>query len=162
LAHLIVKVLLMTATTVSSKPRTLGVAGSLLGLLALAAALLPIWVLPAIMPSKPIEQTVAETGHAIKERIAALKTKTEVTSKTEEKGASASLSQIFSIAAVSLGFLAIACAVLSVLRTEERLPAAMAVALGGGAIAAQFTLLLAGALIGALILYAIINNLDLF
>jgi hypothetical protein len=156
------KVLLMTATPAGSKPRALGVAGSLFGLLALAAALLPAWVLPAVAPSKPVEQIVAETGRAIKERIAALKTGTEAPAKPKERSASASLSQIFSIAAVSLGFLAVAFAVISLLRTEERLPAAMAFALGGGAIAAQFTLLVTGALIGALILYAIINNLDMF
>lgn len=151
----------MTATA-DSQPRALGIAGSVFGLLALAAALLPTWILPAILPAKPLDQIVVETGHSIKERIAAARAKITVTRKTEEKTALESWSEIFSIAAVGLGFLAIACAVLSLLRSEERLPAALAAALGAGAIVAQIALLLAGALIAVLLVCAILDHLDLF
>jgi hypothetical protein len=150
-----------TATANVTKPRTLGVAGCIAGLLALFVALLPQWILPAILPVKPVDQIVVEVGQGIKERIAA-KAKGIIFHKTQQKSALAAWSQMASIAAVTLGLLAIAFAVFSILRREERLPAGMAAVLGIGAILAQITLMVIGALIMILIVYAVLDHIDIF
>jgi hypothetical protein len=144
-----------------SQPRALGLAGSLFGLLALIAALLPTWVLPAVLPAKPLDQIVVETGRTIKEHLTA-RAKGLIYHKTEPKTALESWSQAFSIAALSLGVLAIAFAVFSLWRREEKLPAAAGAALGIGAIVAQVTLLLIGAVIVILIVYAVLDHIVFF
>ena len=58
-------------TSLQARPRGFGVAGSLMGLLALIAVVLPQWVLPAVLPAAPAGQIAVETRHTLKERILA-------------------------------------------------------------------------------------------
>jgi hypothetical protein len=103
--------------------------------LALIAAVLPHWVLPAVVPAAR-----QETG-------------SEVSGLDGWK-------QRFSIAAISLALLAITLAVFSILRREEKLYAGVAAALSASAIAFQLIILLAGALLAIAVLYAVLKQPD--
>jgi predicted exporter len=50
----------------------LGITASIVGLLALVAAVLFQWVLPAVFPPKPVDQVIVETGHRVKDRLIAV------------------------------------------------------------------------------------------
>src|SRR6266566_2688241 len=112
----------MNAVTQS---RRLGITGSIVGLLALVAAVLTQWVLPAVFPPKPLEQVIVETGQRVKDRLIARAKRLEShpSEASEQRTLSRTWSQALSIAAVSLGLLAIALAVFSVIRREEKLTA---------------------------------------
>jgi hypothetical protein len=153
--------------SLQSERRAFGVAGSLIGLLALIAAVLPHWVLPAVVPAAPAGQIAAERGHTLKERVVAkLKSITHGKHETGAQETRAEQSgldewrQRFSIAAISLALLAIALAVFSILRREEKLYAGVSAVLGGGAIAVQLAILFAGAVIAIMVLYAILKEPD--
>jgi hypothetical protein len=146
-------------TSLQARPRGFGVAGSLIGLLALIAVVLPQWVLPAVLPAAPAGQIAVETRHTLKERILA-KLKRVAPKKEEAKPAPENWRQHFLIAAVSLALLAITLAVLSLVRREEKLYAGVAAALGIGAIALQAAILVAGAAVAILILYLVLKQPD--
>jgi hypothetical protein len=135
------------------------VAGSLIGLLALIAVVLPQWVLPAVLPAAPAGQIAVETRHSLKERIMA-KLKRVAPKKEEAKPAPEDWRQHLSIAAASLALLAITLAVLSLVRREEKLYAGVAAALGIGAIVLQAAILVAGVAVAILILYLVLNQSD--
>ncbi len=146
-------------TSLQARPRGFGVAGSLMGLLALIAVVLPQWVLPAVLPAAPAGQIAVETRHTLKERILA-KLKRVAPKKEEAKPTPENWRQHLLIAAVSLALLAITLAVLSLVRREEKLYAGVAAALGIGAIAIQAAILVAGAAVAILILYLVLKQLD--
>jgi hypothetical protein len=138
------------------------VAGSIIGLLALIAAVLPQRILPAVLPAAPAGQIAVETSHSLKERIAA-KLKSVIGKKQETKIELSDLDfwkQRFSIAAVSLALLTIALAAFSIFRGEEKIYAGAAAALGAGAIVLQLTILLAGAAVTIIVFYAVRGQLD--
>jgi hypothetical protein len=143
--------------------RRLGITGSIFGLLALVCADLPQWVLPAIFPPKPLEQVIVETGQRVKDRLIARVKRLEVQPRetSEQRTSGREWSQAFSIAAVSLGLLAIALAV-SVIRREQRATAGIAAALGTGAIAFQLFWIAIGVLIVIMIVYAVLDHLAVF
>jgi hypothetical protein len=139
--------------------RRLGITGSIVGLLALVAAVLPQWVLPAVFPPKPLDQVIVETGQRVKDRlIARVKRLDRPRESSQERTASAAWSQALSIAAVSLGLLAIALAVFSAIRQEERASAGIAAALGIGAIAFEVLWIAIAAVIVIMIVYAVLNH----
>jgi hypothetical protein len=113
----------VSSTAVQS--RHLGMAGSIVGLFALIIAVLPHWVLPAVFPPPSLDQVIVETGHRLKERLIARAKGIEYEKPSHEKSASHRWSDACSIAAISLGLIAIACAVFSLFRREEKLYAGL-------------------------------------
>ena len=144
--------------------RRIGIAGSIVGLLALVVAVLPHWVLPAVFPPKPLDQVIVETGQRVKDRLIAHARKVEYQPRamSKQRATGDKWAQAFSIAAVSLGLLAIALAVFSVIRREQKATAGVAVALGVGAIAFELLWIAIGALILIMIVYAVLDHLGVF
>jgi hypothetical protein len=137
-------------------------AGSIIGLIALIAAALPQLVLPAVLPGTSAGPIAIETGHSLKERITT-KLKSMIDKKQETRSQQSELDiwkQRFSTAAISLALLAIGLAVFATFRREDRFFAGLAAALGTGAIAFQLTILLAGAAVILIVLYAVRDQLD--
>jgi hypothetical protein len=131
--------------------------GSIVGLLALIAAVLPHWVVPVLYPPPPIDQVLVDTGHRLKERLIARAKGVEYQAPRREKSIGDRLSDGFSIAAVSLGLLAIAMAIVSLFFREERLIAGVSATLGVAAIAVEVSFLVLGVLILIAIIYAVTN-----
>src|SRR3569833_594002 len=97
-----------TATNSSTAPsRRLGIIGSIVGVLALMAALLPHWVVPMVFPPPPVDQVIVDTGHRIKDRVLARVKGVEYQAPKVEKSAGRSWSEAASVPAISLGLLAI-------------------------------------------------------
>jgi hypothetical protein len=152
-----------SATTSSAAPsRRLGIIGSIVGVLALIAAVLPHWVVPMVFPPPPADKVIVDTGHRIKDRIVAKIKGVEYQAPKVEKSAGRSWSETASVTALSLGLLAILLAVLSLIFREERLLAAVAATLGTGAIAIEISFVMMGVLILIAILYVIGNIIGLF
>ncbi|MEY9364390.1 hypothetical protein ABH994_007111 [Bradyrhizobium yuanmingense] len=152
-----------SATTSSAAPsRRLGIIGSIVGVLALMAAVLPHWVVPIVFPPPPADKVIVDTGHRIKDRIVAKVKGVEYQAPRPEKSAGRSWSETASVTAISLGLLAILLSVLSLIFREERLLAAVAATLGTGAIAIEISFVMMGALILIAILYVIGNIIGLF
>ncbi|MCA1416072.1 hypothetical protein I6F30_33845 [Bradyrhizobium sp. NBAIM20] len=152
-----------SATTSSAAPsRRLGIIGSIVGVLALMAAVLPHWVVPIVFPPPPADKVIVDTGHRIKDRIVAKVKGVEYQAPKVEKSAGRSWSETASVTAISLGLLAILLSVLSLIFREERLLAAVAATLGTGAIAIEISFVMMGALILIAILYVIGNIIGLF
>ncbi|MCJ9704348.1 MULTISPECIES: hypothetical protein [unclassified Bradyrhizobium] len=152
-----------SATPSSAVPsRRLGVIGSIVGVLALIAAVLPHWVIPAIYPPPPADKVIVDTGHRIKDRVIAKVKGVEYQAPKVEKSAGRAWSETASVTAISLGLLAILFSVLSLIFREERLLAAVAAALGTGAIAIEISFVMIGALILIAILYVVGNIIGLF
>lgn len=141
--------------------RRLGVIGSLVGVLALMAAVLPHWVVPMVFPPPPADQVIVDTGHRIKDRVMARVKGVEYQAPKVEKSAGRSWSETASAAAISLGLLAILLSVLSLIFREERLLAGVAAILGTGAIAIEISFVMIGALILIAILYVVGNIIGL-
>jgi hypothetical protein len=141
--------------------RRLGVIGSLVGLLAFIAAVLPHWVVPIMYPPPPVDQVIVDTGHRIKDRVIARVKGVEYQAPKVEKSAGRSWSEAASVTAISLGLLAILLSVLALISREERLLAAVAATLGTGAIAIEISFVMIGALILLAILYVVGNIIGL-
>ncbi|MET4200797.1 hypothetical protein [Bradyrhizobium sp. LA6.12] len=152
-----------SATTSSALPsRRLGIIGSIVGVLALMAAVLPHWVVPMVFPPPPADQVIVDTGHRIKDRVIARVKGVEYQTPKVEKSAGRSWSETASATAISLGLLAILLSVLALIFREERLLAAVAATLGTGAIAIEISFVMIGALILIAILYVVANIIGLF
>ncbi|MCK1736223.1 hypothetical protein IVA79_20290 [Bradyrhizobium sp. 138] len=152
-----------SATPSSTVPsRRLGIIGSIVGVLALMAAVLPHWVVPIVFPPPPADKVIVDTGHRIKDRVIAKVKGVEYQAPKVEKSAGRSWSETASVTAISLGLLAILFSVLSLIFREERLLAAVAAALGTGAIAIEISFVMIGALILIAILYVVGNIIGLF
>jgi hypothetical protein len=152
-----------SATTSSALPsRRLGIIGSIVGVLALMAAVLPHWIVPMIFPPPPADQVIVDTGHRIKDRVIARVKGVEYQAPKVEKSAGRSWSETASATAISLGLLAILLSVLALIFREERLLAAVAAILGTGAIAIEISFVMIGALILIAILYVVANIIGLF
>jgi hypothetical protein len=148
----------MTSSAASSSAvpsRRLGIIGSIVGVLALMAAVLPHWVVPIVFPPPPADQVIVDTGHRIKDRVIARVKGVEYQVPKVEKSAGRSWSETASATAISLGLLAILLSVLSLIFREERLLAGVAAILGTGAIAIEISFVMIGALILIAILYVV-------
>ncbi|PDT88505.1 hypothetical protein CO669_19045 [Bradyrhizobium sp. Y36] len=151
-----------SAPTSSAVPsRRLGIIGSIVGVLALMAAVLPHWVVPMVFPPPPADQVIVDTGHRIKDRVMARVKGIEYQAPKVEKSAGRSWSEAASATAISLGLLAILLSVLSLVFREERLLAGVAALLGTGAIAIEISFVMIGALILIAILYVVGNIIGL-
>jgi hypothetical protein len=137
--------------------RRLGVIGSLVGVLALIAAVLPHWILPVIYPPPPADQVIVDTGHRLKDRLIARVKGVEYHAPPRTISTSSQLRDASSIAAISFGLLAILLSVLALVFREERLLAGVAAALGTGAIAIEISFLFMGVLILIAVLYIVGN-----
>ena len=135
------------------KKHWFGIIGTTIGCMAVVAAVLPTWVLPVIVPPPPLDRVVVETAHKIKDRVVAKAKGVEY----QEPTRSVSWYQVFAVVAVSLGVIALILAAISFVVREPWRYAGAAGALGAGAIIFQFSLLVAGALIGILIIFVILN-----
>lgn len=152
-----------TATTPSSVPsRRFGVIGSIVGVLALIAAVLPHWVLPVIYPPPPVDKVIVDTGHRLKERLIARVKGVAYQAPPRETSTGSQLHDAASIGAISFGLLAILLSVLALVFREERLLAAVAAALGMGAIAIEISFLFMGVLVLIAVLYVVANIIGLF
>jgi hypothetical protein len=153
----------MTATATRSAPsRRLGVIGSIVGLLALIASVLPHWIVPVIYPPPPADKVIVDTGHRLKDRLVARVKGVEYQAPPREKSTGSQLRDASSIGAISLGLLAITLAVFALVYREERMLAAVAAALGTGAIAIEISFLAMGVLVFVVILYVVANIIGLF
>lgn len=146
-------------SSVQARPRGFGVAGSLIGLLALIAVVVPQWVLPAIPSAVHTEQVAVEKPRNFKERILE-RLKLATPKKQETRREPDNWRQPFMAAGVALALSAIALAVFSVIRREERLYASMAAALGIAALTFQLAILFAGIAIAMLVIYALQGQAD--
>ena len=153
----------MTATATRSAPsRRLGVIGSIVGLLALIASVLPHWIVPVIYPPPPADKVIVDTGHRLKDRLIAGVRGVEYQTPPREKSTGSQIRDASSIGAISLGLLAITLAVFALVFREERMLAAVAAALGTGAIAIEISFLAMGVLVFVVILYVVANIIGLF
>jgi hypothetical protein len=153
----------MTATATRSAPsRRLGVIGSIVGLLALIASVLPHWIVPVIYPPPPADKVIVDTGHRLKDRLVARVKGVEYQAPPREKSTGSQLRDASSIGAISLGLLAITLAVFALVFREQRMLAAVAAALGTGAIAIEISFLAMGVLVFVVILYVVANIIGLF
>ena len=151
-----------SATTSSTVPsRRLGIIGSIVGVLALMAAVLPHWVVPIVFPPPPADQVIVDTGHRIKDRVIARVKGVEYQAPKVEKSAARTWRETASVTAITLGLLAILLSVLSLIFREERLLAGVAATLGIGAIAVELSFVVIGALILIAILYVVGNIIGL-
>jgi hypothetical protein len=147
----------VTGTTLP--PRRFGAIGSVVGLLALIAALLPHWIMPMIYPPLPVDQVIVETGHRLKERLIAHAKGIEYQAAAPNVSDAVRWNERLAAGAVGLGLLAIVLAVCSLLFREERILAGVSAALGVTAIAFEFAVVAIGALILIAIIYAVLDYL---
>ena len=142
--------------------RRFGTIGSIVGLLALVAAVLPHWVIPMVFPPPPIDQVIVDTGHRLKDRLIARAKGIEYHAPKRERTDAGRWNDGLAIGAVSLGLLAIVFAVCSLIFREERLLAGVSTALGVGAIAFELAIVAMGVLLLIVILYVVMDHLSLF
>src|SRR5579871_4479544 len=107
----------MTSSALPS--RRFGAIGSIVGLLALIAAVLPHWVMPIIYPSPPADQVIVDVGHRLKDRLVAHAKGVKYEAPARKLSDADRLSDGLTIGAVSLGLLAIVFSVLALLFHEE-------------------------------------------
>ena len=150
----------MTSSAV--QPRRLGIIGSIIGLLALMAAVLPHWVLPVMFPPQPLDQVIVDVGHRLKDRLVARAKGVEYRAPARERSLGDRLSDGFSIAATSLGVLAIILAVFSLFFREEKVLAGVSATLGVFAIAVEISFVVIGVLIVIAIIYVVMYHISLF
>jgi hypothetical protein len=129
-------------TNSAVKSRRLGVIGSIVGVLALVAAVLPHWVVPAIFTPAPIEQVKTDPRPKLKDRLIGHWNNAEHPVRVGGEGTGDRLSAAFSTAAVSLALLAIGLAVLSLIFREEKLFAGVSAVLGIAALAIEVAYIL--------------------
>lgn len=142
--------------SVTPRSRIAGSVGAIIGMLALALAVLPIWVLPAIFPPPPVENLIVDTASRLKQRVVAKAQGVEYR-EVRPVDPAERWSRACSVAAISLGLAAIGCAVFSFLRREPLRYAGTAAAIGASAIAFEVAMLALGVLI-VLALIAIVSH----
>lgn len=137
--------------TTSPKNPWLGIIATILGCLAVLAAVLPTWVLPLIQPPPPAGKVIVDTAQKVKDRVIA-KAKGIEYKEPERK---ADWYRILAAAAMTLGAFAIVFAAISFVAHEPWRFAAAAATLGAGAVVFQFSLMVVFAIFG-LVLIAIV------
>ena len=128
---------------------------TLLGCLAVMAAVLPTWVLPLVAPPEPIDKAVVGTAKNIKDRLIA-----KASGETyKEPARKTDWYQLLAVVAVGLGVGALIFSAISFVLREPWRFAAVGATLGVGAILFQVSLMIAFALIGILFIAVILNAL---
>lgn len=137
----------------SNKPRTLGLTGTLIGLLALGLAVFHFFVGPLETPP-PLESVVADQTVKIKQAITAKIKGTE--HPAEPVARTVGADDMIFYAVIALGFAALTAGVLGFVQREDLRSTGAAVVLGSGAIAFQFAVVVVGAVLGAILIGFII------
>jgi hypothetical protein len=137
---------------------TIGFIGIAVGAIALIVAIVHFWIGP-VSPQPRLETTVAEKAVAIRDAtVAALKGE-EVEEKTSPSNID--LDQVVRIATSVLGGLALILGVVSFANREPMRVGGGAAFLGGVAIAFQFAVIALGAIFLAILIAAVIAQIDL-
>jgi hypothetical protein len=140
----------------SSNP-TISFIGIGVGAIALLLALVHFWAGP-FSPQPSLEQAVAEKAVSIKKAtMAALKGEEAPPPTTRE----IDTDEIISISTAVLGGLAIILGVIGFAKKESIRAAGGAAVLGGGAIAFQFAAIALGAIVFAILVAAVLSQLDI-
>lgn len=141
-----------------SKPRRLGLIGTIIGLLALGIAMFHFFFGPIEQPPA-LETVVAETTLNLKNALTAtLEGKEYVApSRQTQRG----MDKLVDNGVIVLGFFALALGVIGFVQREEWRASSMALALGSGAIAFQFAVAVVGAILAIILIGFIISSLDL-
>ena len=144
------------APSVAPKITRVGVAGLVIALLALAAAALSPWAVDALEPErKPIDEVAVEVAGRIKDRLAAKAKGKEYVPPAEVRRVNRA--KWYSGGVVGAGVLAVCIGVVGlVARHDGRLNSAT-VAVGASAVAFQYVLMLAAALLVILLVGLILS-----
>ncbi len=143
--------------TASIRRPWFGLSATLLGCLAVLAAGLPLWVLPVLLPPEPLDKVIVSTAEKVKARIAAKARGVayqEPARRTDWYG-------VLAAAAAKFGALAIVLAAVSAVAREPRRFAAVAAALGVGALLFQLSVAVATALIVCLLILVVLSALGI-
>lgn len=134
----------------------LGLIGTVIGLIALCGGVLHFFLGP-IEPPAPVGATVAKLAASVKRAL-----NEKVTGKKQEPAASREWGpdRVARACVIVAGLLAIVFGVVAFVRREAYQPAAAAVAVGGGAIAFQFAVLLAAAILLVLLVGVVMSALE--
>ena len=135
-----------------------GVAGLVLGCVALGAALAHFWLGP-LEPPKPLEHSVAETAVKIKKAMES-KLRGELL-PTEQTPRQFDNDQIATAGTIGAAFFSIVLAVISFVRREDLRVSGSAAALGAGAIAFEFAALALGVIVVVILIAAILNAIGI-
>jgi hypothetical protein len=147
----------MTIETVIRKHRTLGLVGIFAGFLALAVAFLSPWIQDAIdPPAKPSEEKVVEFAGRI---AAAAKAKIKGEEYTPTTVFEPLPSRFLAPGIIGLGMLAAGFGILSLINAEPRMIGSGAIALGVSASVVQWSIVIAGAILFFLLVFAVISLL---
>lgn len=121
-----------------------GWSGLALGILALGLALLPGWIAPMYdPPSKPIQQKAADWFGDLKDKAIAAIRMEPAPPPPPQEAANPWRNPRVKLASLVLGFSALVLGILAFVRHEDQRMVACAVALGAGAIAAEYLLIAA-------------------
>jgi len=140
------------------KSNIIGLVAMALATVALIGAVVHLSMGP-LAPQEPIERTIAQTALGIKE--AAKRTIAgEAEPQPEPARRKADMDKIVDAAVLALAGAAMLLAIVALFRREERMPALIGFSLGGGVLLMSFLQWVAILICGAIILAAIISNLD--
>jgi hypothetical protein len=141
-----------------TQARGLGFFGTLLGLLALAAAVFHFFFGP-IEPPPPLENVVAETATRLKDALAASLDGREY--KAPPKPTHYGIDKLIDHSVIVVGFFAVALGVLGFVQHETWRPSGAALVLGSAAIAFQFAVAIVATVLGVILIVLILNSLDI-
>jgi hypothetical protein len=127
-----------------------GLAGVIVACLALAAAFLSPWIAELVDPSPPLEEIVADKAVKIKEAMQAkLSGETYVVERKFQAGA------VLPPVVIALGLGGAGLGLMSLFKKETRMFSACAMTIGISAVVVQWMVVMAGAILGLLLLYLI-------
>lgn len=135
-----------------------GIAGVIIGLLALAAAFLSPWIVDLLTPSKPVEVEAVDLATRLKDAaVAKLKGVAYQPPPPPPKDARDYVPPTI----IGLGMLGLGLGVVSLIHNERRTVGICAIGLGLGAAVVQWSLLIVGLIVMALLVVAVLHFLDL-
>lgn len=141
--------------TASIRRPWFGLSATLFGCLAVLAAVLPLWVLPVLLPPEPLDKVIVSTAEKVKARIAAQAKGVAY----QEPARHTDWYRVLAAAAATFGAMAIVLAAVSAVAREPRRFAAVAAALGVGALLFQLSVAVATALIVCLLILVVLSAL---
>jgi hypothetical protein len=131
-----------------------GLAGVIVACVALAAAFLSPWIAEAIDPSPPLEEVVADKAVKIRDAMKAkLAGKEYVAERRVRVGA------VLPPVVIAAGLAGAGLGLVSLFKRETRMFSASAMTIGISAVAVQWMVVVAAAIIGLLVLYLIFSFL---
>ena len=133
-----------------------GVAGLVIGLLALVAAALSPWAVGALEPErKPIDQVAVEVAGRIKDRLAAKAKGQEYVAPAEPRGVD--WAKWYPAGVVAAGILAVCIGVVGLVAGHDGRLNSATVAVGASAVILQYALLIAAALLLILLVGLVVS-----